>query len=149
MNTRFTHTFLRGALLGVVLMLSACVNSLELATPNGRNRSQDREQAIREAVAYFDNHRALLTRSAEAEPSEEAPFGVGDVVVDWESAVTVANEEKRYTDFAMRKDNRFYLLLVQEDEQMEAVELYSRFASVEDFGLDTICLLYTSPSPRD
>lgn len=138
MNIRFTHTVLRGALFGVVLMLSACVNSLELATPNGRNRSQDREQAIREAVAYFDNHRALLTRSAEAEPSEEVPFVAGDIVVDWESAVTVANEEKRYTDFTMRKDNRFYLLLEQEGEQMEAVELYSRFASVEDFGLDTM-----------
>ncbi len=138
MKIRFTHTVLRGALFGVVLMLTACVNSLELATPNGRNRSQDREQAIREAVAYFDNHRALLTRSAEAEPSEEVPFVAGDIVVDWESAVTVANEEKRYTDFTMRKDNRFYLLLEQEGEQMEAVELYSRFASVEDFGLDTM-----------
>lgn len=138
MNIRFTHTVLRGALFGVVLMLTACVNSLELATPNGRNRSQDREQAIREAVAYFDNHRALLTRSAEAEPSEEVPFVAGDIVVDWESAVTVSNEEKRYTDFTMRKDNRFYLLLEQEGEQMEAVELYSRFASVEDFGLDTM-----------
>lgn len=138
MNTNFKHTALRGALLGVVLGLTACVNSLELATPNGRNRSQDREQAIREAVAYFDNHRALLTRAAEAEPSEEAPFVVGDIVVDWESAVTVSNEEKRYTDFTMRKDNRFYLLLEQEGEQMEAVEIYSRFASVEDFGLDTM-----------
>ncbi len=138
MNTNFKHTALRGALLGVVLGLTACVNSLELATPNGRNRSQDREQAIREAVAYFDNHRALLTRSAETEPSEEAPFVVGDIVVDWESAVTVSNEEKRYTDFTMRKDNRFYLLLEQEGEQMEAVEIYSRFASVEDFGLDTM-----------
>ena len=138
MNIRFTHTVLQSALFGVVLMLSACVNSLELATPNGRNRSQDREQAIREAVAYFDNHRALLTRSAEAESSEEVPFVAGDIVVDWESAVTVANEEKRYTDFTMRKDNRFYLLLEQEGEQMEAVELYSRFASVEDFGLDTM-----------
>ncbi len=138
MKTRLTYTVLRGALLGVVLVLTACVNTLELATPNGRNRSQDREQAIREAVAYFDNHRALLTRSAEAEPTEEAPFVVGDIVVDWESAVAVSNDEKRYTDFTMRKDNRFYLLLEQEGEQMEAVELYSRFASVEDFGLDTM-----------
>ena len=124
--------------MGVVLVLTACVNTLELATPNGRNRSQDREQAIREAVAYFDNHRALLTRSAEAEPTEEAPFVVGDIVVDWESAVAVSNDEKRYTDFTMRKENRFYLLLGQEGEQWEAVELYSRFASVEDFGLDTM-----------
>lgn len=138
MNIRFTYTVLRGALLGVVLVLTACVNTLELATPNGRNRSQDREQAIREAVTYFDNHRALLTRSAEAEPTEEAPFVVGDIVVDWESAVAVSNDEKRYTDFTMRKENRFYLLLGQEGEQWEAVELYSRFASVEDFGLDTM-----------
>ena len=138
MASNYIYKVLRVALLGVGLMLSACVNTLELAVPNGRDRSQDREQAIRNAVAYYDNHRTLITRSADAEPTEEAPFVTGDVVVDWESAVTLSNEEKRYTDFSMRKDNRFYLLLEQESEQREAVELYSRFASVEDFGLDTM-----------
>ena len=138
MANKYIYKVLRVALMGVGLMLSACANTLELATPIGRDRSQDRVQAIRNAVAYFDNHIAILTRSANADPSEVAPFSTGNIVTDWESAVTLSGEEKRYTDFSMRKDNRFYLLLGQEGEQREAVELYSRFASVEDFGLDTM-----------
>lgn len=137
MRTRLTYKALRGALLVVALGLTACVNTLEVAIPNGFNAENCRKQAIGNAVDYFDNHRALLTRSAEAEPTEEAPFVVGNIVPDWDSAVTIANDEKRHTDFAMRKDYRFFLLLGEGGEQ-QAVELYSRFASVEEFALDTM-----------
>lgn len=133
-----TYKLFRAALLSVAVMLSACVNTLELATPNERNNDYERVQAIYRAKEYFETHRNQLTRSADEEPTVEAPFVTGDVITDWESAITVADSEKRYTDFSMFKENRFFLLLNEDEEQVEAVELYSRFVSVEDFGLDTM-----------
>ncbi len=129
-------TLLRSALFGVVLMLSACVNTLELASPHKNSRAKSLEQAVDGAMCYFGTHQELRTRSANAEPTEEAPFVVGNLVPNWDSAVSVANEEKQYTDFAMRKDYDFYWLPDGDVEQR--VKLYSRFASVEEFALDTI-----------
>ena len=127
---------LRSALFGVVLMLSACVNTLELASPHKSSEAKRLEQAVDGAMCYFGTHQELRTRSANAEPTEEAPFVVGNLVPDWNSAVSVANEEKQYTDFAMRKDYDFYWLPNGDVEH--SVKLYSRFASVEEFALDTI-----------
>ena len=127
---------LRSALFGVVLLLSACVNTLELASPHKSSEAKRLEQAVDGAMCYFGTHQELRTRSANAEPTEEAPFVVGNLVPDWSSAVSVANEEKQYTDFAMRKDYDFYWLPDGDVEQR--VKLYSRFASVEEFALDTI-----------
>ena len=127
---------LRSALFGVVLMLSACVNTLELASPHKSSEAKRLEQAVDGAMCYFGTHQELRTRSANAEPTEEAPFVVGNLVPDWSSAVSVANEEKQYTDFAMRKDYDFYWLPNGDVEH--SVKLYSRFASVEEFALDTI-----------
>ncbi len=136
MTAKFSHTILRSALFGVVLMLSACVNTLELASPHKNSRAKSLEQAVDGAMYYFGAHQELRTRSANAEPTEEAPFVVGNLVPNWDSAVSVVNEEKQYTDFAMRKDYDFYWLPDGNVEQR--VKLYSRFASVEEFALDTI-----------
>lgn len=131
-----TKKILYGSLLGVMLVLSACVNTLELAVPYGE-QSISHQSAVANAKAYFDTHFGQTTRSNNQTPTEEAPYVVGNLVPDWESGVTVANSEKVYSDFAMQKDFRYFLLLGEEgDEQMQAVELYSRFVSVSEIGSD-------------
>lgn len=129
-----TYTCRLLPLLMVAVMLSACVNTLELAVPKGGERAGvTHEGAVANAREFFNTHFGNSTRSEEQQPTPEAPYVVGNLVPDWESGVTVANEEKCYTDFAMQKDYRYFLLLGEEEsEQMQAVELYSRFVSVED-----------------
>ena len=123
-------------LLCVVLLLSSCVNTLELVAPQGERRVMSHEGAVADAKAYFDTHFGQNTRSNNQAPTEEAPYAVGNLVPDWESGVTVANEHKTHTDFAMQKDFRYFLLLGENEEgQMQGVELYSRFVSVEDYSL--------------
>ncbi len=121
-------------LLMVAVMLSASVNTLELAVPKSSERvGVTHEGAVANAREFFNTHFGSSTRSEEQQPTPEAPYVVGNLVPDWESGVTVANEEKCYTDFAMQKDYHYFLLLGEEEsEQMQAVELYSRFVSVED-----------------
>lgn len=51
---RLTYKALRGALLVVSLGLTACVNTLEVAIPNGVNAENCRKQAIGNAVDYLD-----------------------------------------------------------------------------------------------
>lgn len=121
-------------LLMVAVMLSACVNTLELAVPKSSERvGVTHEGAVANAKAYFDTHFGFNTRSNDQTPTPDAPYVVGNLVPDWESGVTVASERKSYTDFAMQKDYHYFLLLGEEEsEQMQAVELYSRFVSVED-----------------
>ncbi len=132
-----TKKILYGSLLGVMLVLSACVNTLELAVPNGERVGVTHEGAVANAREFFNTHFGSSTRSEEQQPTPEAPYVVGDLVPDWESGVTVANSEKVYSDFAMQKDFRYFLLLGEEgDEQMQAVELYSRFVSVSEIGSD-------------
>ena len=118
----------------VAVMLSACVNTLELAVPKSSERAGvTHEGAVANAKAYFDTHFGFNTRSNDQTPTPDAPYVVGNLVPDWESGVTVASERKSYTDFAMQKDYRYFLLPDEElAEQTQAVELYSRFVSVED-----------------
>ena len=131
-----SHIICGSILLILVVMSSACVNTLELAVPNGE-QGISHQSAVANAKAYFDIHFGQNTRSNNQTPTEEAPYVVGNLVPDWESGVTVANSEKVYSDFAMQKDFRYFLLLGEEgDEQMQAVELYSRFVSVSEIGSD-------------
>ena len=131
-----SHIICGSILLILVVMSSACVNTLELAVPNGE-QGISHQSAVTNAKAYFDIHFGQNTRSNNQTPTEEAPYVVGNLVPDWESGVTVANSEKVYSDFTMQKDFRYFLLLGEEgDEQMQAVELYSRFVSVSEIGSD-------------
>ena len=136
MKQIITKKVTRSTLIGVVLLLSACVNTLEFTSPYKNGNMKNLEQAVEGAKLYFGSHQELLTRSAETPLNEDAPFVVGNIVPDWNSAVSVANNEKQYTDFTMRKDFDFYWLPNGNVEQR--VKLYSRFASVEEFALDTI-----------
>ena len=136
MKQIITKKVTRSTLIGVVLLLSACVNTLELTSPYKNGNVNNLEQAAEGAKLYFGSHQELLTRSAEAPLNEDAPFVVGNIVPDWNSAVSIANNEKQYTDFTMRKDFDFYWL--PNDNVEQRVKLYSRFASVEEFALDTI-----------
>ena len=136
MNRLNTNKALHYALLCVVLLLSSCVNTLELVAPQGERRVMSHEVAVDNARSYFLTHFGQKTRSNNQAPSHEAPYAVGNLVPDWESGVTIANEHKTHTDFAMQKDFRYFLLLGENEEgQMQGVELYSRFVSVEDYSL--------------
>ena len=136
MNRLNTNKALHYALLCIAVLLSSCVNTLELVAPQGERRVMSHEVAVADAKAYFDTHFGQNTRSNDQTPTEEAPYAVGNLVPDWESGVTIANEHKTHTDFAMQKDFRYFLLLGENEEgQMQGVELYSRFVSVEDYSL--------------
>ena len=94
------------------------------------------EVAVADAKAYFDTHFGQNTRSNNQAPTEEAPYVVGNLVPDWESGVTMADNERAYTDFAIQKAYRFFLALEDEEGQVCGLELYSRLASVVDFELE-------------
>ena len=132
-----TKNLLHSALLGVMLLMSACVNTLELAVPNGE-QGISHQSAVANAKAYFDIHFGQNTRSNNQTPTEEAPYVVGNIVPDWESGVTVSDNERAYSDFAISKSSRFFLALQDDREELCALELNSRLASVVDFGLDTL-----------
>ena len=132
-----TKKLLHSALLGVMLLMSACVNTLELAVPNGE-QGISHQSAVANAKAYFDIHFGQNTRSNNQTPTEEAPYVVGNLVPDWESGVTVSDNERAYSDFAISKSSRFFLALQDDREELCALELHSRLASVVDFGLDTL-----------
>ena len=123
-------------LLCVVVLLSSCVNTLELVAPRGERRVMSHEVAVADAKAYFDTHFGQNTRSNDQTPTEEAPYVVGNLVPDWESGVTMADNERAYTDFAIQKDYRFFLALEDEEQRICGLELYSRLASVVDFDLE-------------
>lgn len=132
-----SHIICRSFLLMLVVMLSACVNTLELAVPNGE-QGISHQSAVANAKVYFDTHFGQNTRSNNQTPTEEAPYVVGDLVPDWESGVTVSDNERAYSDFAISKSSRFFLALQDDREELCALELHSRLASVVDFGLDTL-----------
>ena len=132
-----SHIICGSILLMLVVMLSACVNTLELAVPNGE-QGISHQSAVANAKAYFDIHFGQNTRSNNPTPTEEAPYVVGDLVPDWESGVTVSDNERAYSDFAISKSSRFFLALQDDREELCALELHSRLASVVDFGLDTL-----------
>ena len=138
MNRLNTNKVLHYTLLCVVVvLLSSCVNTLELVAPRGTERTaMSHEVAVDNARSYFLSHFGQNTRSNNQTPTEEAPYVVGNLIPDWNSGVTIANEHKTHTDFAMQKDYRYYLLLGENEEgQEQGVELYSRFVSVEDYSL--------------
>ena len=122
--------------LSVAVLLASCVNTLELVAPQGKRRVMSHEVAVADAKAYFDTHFGQNTRSNNQAPSHEAPYVVGNLVPDWESGVTMADNERAYTDFAIQKDYRFFLALEDEEQRICGLELYSRLASVVDFELD-------------
>ena len=124
------------SLLCMAVLLSSCVNTLELVAPRGEGRVMSHEVAVADAKAYFDTHFGQNTRSNDQAPTEEAPYAVGNLVPDWESGVTMADNERAYTDFAIQKDYRFFLALEDEEQRICGLELYSRLASVVDFELD-------------
>ena len=124
------------SLLCVVVLLSSCVNTLELVAPQGERRVMSHEGAVADAKAYFDTHFGQNTRSNNQTPTHEAPYAVGNLVPDWESGVTMADNERAYTDFAIQKDYRFFLALEDEEQRICGLELYSRLASVVDFELE-------------
>ena len=124
------------SLLCIAVLLSSCVNTLELVAPQGEGRVMSHEGAVADAKAYFDTHFGQNTRSNHQTPTHEAPYVVGNLVPDWESGVTMADNERAYTDFAIQKDYRFFLALEDEEQRICGLELYSRLASVVDFELD-------------
>ena len=124
------------SLLCIAVLLSSCVNTLELVAPRGEGRVMSHERAVADARSYFLTHFGQNTRSDNPTPTHEAPYVVGNLVPDWESGVTMADNERAYTDFAIQKDCRFFLALEDEEGQVCGLELYSRLASVVDFELE-------------
>ena len=103
------------------------------------NHEATNADAVTTAIDYFNFHaRELLTRATDQEPTSEAPYLVGNLIPDWDSSVTVANEQKSYTDFEMQKDYRYYLVLERSADTLRGLQLYSRFVSVIDYELDTL-----------
>ena len=122
---------------GFVAFLGGCVNTLEKALPSTSDATN--ADAVTTAIDYFNFHaRELLTRATDQEPTSEAPYLVGNLIPDWDSSVTVANEQKSYTDFEMQKDYRYYLVLERSADTLRGLQLYSRFVSVIDYELDTL-----------
>ena len=122
---------------GFVAFLGGCVNTLEKALPSTSDATN--ADAVTTAIDYFNFHaRESLTRATDQEPTSEAPYLVGNLIPDWDSSVTVANEQKSYTDFEMQKDYRYYLVLEKNADTLRGLQLYSRFVSVIDYELDTL-----------